>query len=677
MRRLSAIMFTDMVGYSALTQENEALALQLLSEHRSILRPIFIKHSGREIETAGDSFFVEFNSAVEGTNCAIDIQETLNERNKSVKDKEKILLRIGLHIGDVVYMENHVHGDGVNIAARMEPLAKPGGICISEDVARQVRNKIPYEVIKIGAERLKNIAMPMDIYCVALPWVATEKSSSRKISRKRAIQFSFSFFVVAAIATLLFFLLDQREAAGTPHSKVRLAVLPFINISQDPNDVYFADGLTEELISSLSKIGGLNVIARTSIMKYKDRRMSIAEIGEELTVTTILDGSVRKFKDSARISIQLVDVRSEENIWADDYDLGMKDMLTVQSEIAEIISKKLQVRLVSSEKEQLARSTATNQEAYNEYLIGKHYLNQRTSESIQKSIGHFQNAVKFDSNFAIAYTNLAYAYTLMGVAGYGDEPKNVSVKKAREAANTALRLDSSLAEAHAAMGYLKFRVDWDWKGAEQYFRKAIELKPGYATAHEWFALYLAVQSKLDEALTEMNTALSLDPLSTSVNTGLARIYHFRGEKEKALSQIQKAFVLDSNYAEGHFTAGMTHMKFNNLSSAEHELKKAVELSHRRPVTLALLGINYWRQGKTKEANEILKELEKEPVNNDKLYAIASIKSNMGKIDEALEIYEKLAAEKFGILIYFKVEREMIDRHSNPRYDTILRKLGFE
>ena len=175
MRRLSAIMFTDMVGYSALTQSNEALALELLHEHRLILRPLFLKHSGREIETAGDSFFVEFNSAVEATECAIEIQSALHDRNVTNTVTRRITLRIGLHIGDVVYMDDHVHGDGVNIAARIEPLAPPGGICISEDVARQIRNKMQYRVRKIGAEKLKNISMPMDIYCIALPWLSNPK----------------------------------------------------------------------------------------------------------------------------------------------------------------------------------------------------------------------------------------------------------------------------------------------------------------------------------------------------------------------------------------------------------------------------------------------------------------------------------------------------------------------
>ena len=201
MRRLSAIMFTDMVGYSSLTQKNEALALELLDEHRKILRPIFPKHNGREIETAGDAFFVEFHSAVEASNCAIEIQTILHDRNKSEPEQQRhIRLRIGLHIGDVVYVDNHVHGDGVNIAARMEPLATPGGICISEDVARQIRNKISYPVIKLRDEKLKNISMPMDVYCISLPWV--ELTPQRKNQPKRTIPAKLVTFVAVSVVVL-------------------------------------------------------------------------------------------------------------------------------------------------------------------------------------------------------------------------------------------------------------------------------------------------------------------------------------------------------------------------------------------------------------------------------------------------------------------------------------------
>ena len=676
MRRLSAIMFTDMVGYSALTQKNEALALDLLEEHRKILRPFFGKHGGREIETAGDSFFVEFQSAVESTNCAIEIQTALNERNKTEPPERKILLRIGLHIGDVVYVDQQVHGDGVNIAARMEPLAQPGGICISEDVARQIRNKVPFPVIKLGEEKLKNISMPMDIYCIALPWLQPGKRVKRDISVKKIIPYFLGLLAIITIVTgTLFF--KSYNGKNSLHSKLRLAVLPLSNISNDAKDEYFADGMTEELISSLSKIGGLNVIARTSIMKYKTTDKDISKIGQELMVGSILEGSVRKFENKARVTVQLIDVSTQEHLWSMDYDRELKDIFMTQSEIAKNVANELKVRLVSSEKEQLEKGNTSNMMALQEYLVGKHLLNQRTSESIEGSVQHFEQSIKQDSSFALPYASLAYAYTLIGVAGYGNIPRATAEIKAKEAVMKALAIDETLAEAHAALGYIKFRIDWDWKGAEKELTRAIELKPSYATAHEWYALYLAIQTRLDEALKEIQKAYQLDPLSPSVNTGIARIYHFRNEPEKGLAQIKKALELDPNYAEAHFTAGMTYFKIKEYEKAETALEKAVELSGRRPVMLGVLGAIYGKTGRTDDMKKLLAELETAPVTNDKLYATSYIKASLGQTDEAFDILEKLLADKYGILIYLKVEKQFFPASLNPRYHQILARMGLE
>lgn len=678
MRRLSAIMFTDMVGYSALTQKNEALALDLLEEHRKLVRPFFEKHDGREIETAGDSFFVEFQSAVESTNCAIEIQTTLNERNKTEPAERQILLRIGLHIGDVVYVDQQVHGDGVNIAARMEPLAQPGGICISEDVARQIRNKVPFPVIKLGEEKLKNISMPMDIYCIALPWV--EPGKGKRVNRNFSVKKIAPYLLGLAAALVImagYFILKNSDGKNSLHSKLRVAVLPLSNISNDAKDEYFADGMTEELISSLSKIGGLNVIARTSIMKYKSTDKDISKIGQELMVGSILEGSVRKFENKARITVQLIDVSTQEHIWSMDYDRELKDIFMIQSEIAKNVAAELKVRLVSSEQEQLEKGSTGNMMALEEYLVGKNWLNHRTSESIQASVHHFERSIKQDSLFALPYASLAYAYTLIGVAGYGDIPRSTAEAKAKDAVMKALAIDETLAEAHAALGYIKFRIDWDWKGAEKELRRAIDLKPSYATAHEWYALFLAVHARLDEALKEMLKAYDLDPLSASVNTGIARIYHFRNESAKSLAQIKKALELDPNYAEAHFTAGMTYFKTKEYDKAAASVEEAVTLSGRRPVMLGVLGAIYGKMGKMNDAKKLLAELESAPVTNDKLYASSYIKASLGQIGEAFDILEKLVDDRYGILIYLKVEREFFPGSSNPRYQKMLAKMGLD
>ena len=676
MRRLSAIMFTDMVGYSALTQENEALALELLEEHRQLLRPYFAKHDGREIETAGDSFFVEFNSAVESANCAIEIQSALQKRNQAESAERRILLRIGLHIGDVVYIDDHVHGDGVNIAARLEPLAQPGGICISEDVARQIRNKIEYPVVQIGDEKLKNISMPVDIYCIALPWLSAHKRRATRHSRKKLITVTLVVLGIAlVIAAFLFF--KDKNGENTGHSKLRLAVLPLSNISNDTRDEYFADGMTEELISSLSRINGLNVIARTSIMKYKSTEKDISKIGDELMVGSILEGSVRKFENKARVTVQLIDVSTQEHLWSMDYDRELKDIFMIQSEIARNVASELKLRLVSADAERMTREHTSDMRAFQEYLIGKHFLNQRTSESIESSVQHFQTAIQIDSNFALPYASLAYAYTLIGVAGYGNIPREVAETKAREAVNKALAIDETLAEAHAALGYIKFRIDWDWKSAERELKRAIQLQPGYSTAHEWYALLLAVNERLDEALAEMLKAWQLDPLSPSVNTGLARIYYFRGEELKALQQVKKILEAEPGYAEAHFTAGMTYYKIKSYADATASLEIAVERSGRRPVILGFLSAAYYKSGKTEAAKKILDELESAPVTNDKLYAISFVKSTIGQIDESMDLLDSLYAQKYGLLIYSKVERNTFGGSNNPRFQQLLKKMGFE
>lgn len=674
MRRLAAIMFTDMVGYSALTQRNEALALELLSEHRAILRPFFDKHEGTEIETAGDSFFVEFNSAVEAVNCAIEVQNALHERNKKESADRKIIIRIGVHIGDVVHVDNHVHGDGVNLAARLEPKAQPGGICISEDVARQIRNKITYPVAQQGQEKLKNISMPMEIYRIDLPWLDPLPKVKMKSPRRTKLIAGISVAVIMGV--ILFLIVNNQGAIASPKTKFRLAVLPFKNISNNPQDEYFADGMTEELISSISKIGGLNVIARTSTMKYKQTSKDISQIGKELMVGTVLEGSVRKIDNKARITVQLIDAANQENLWSMDYDRELSDIFTIQSEIATSIAKELKVRLVQSEREQLDKSLTNSVPAYQEYLIGKHDLNQRTSGSIQSALGHFEKSVEEDPKFALPYTQIAYCYTLIGVAGYGNLPRPLVESKAKAAVMKALELDSTLAEGHAALGYMKFRIDWDWEGAEQELKRAIELKPGYATAHEWYALLLGIRVKLDPALREMQTALELDPLSPSVNNGVSRIYHFRNENKLAIEQAKKTLQLEPGYAEGHFAAGMSYFRLKDYKKSEEELKEAIKLSGRRPVMLGMLGRVLYATGRKKETSELLAELETPPVNNDKLYAIAIIKDVIGE-DSAFTIFNKLADEKYGIMIYLKVERRLFSKAEDPRFQALLAKMRLE
>ncbi len=282
-RRLAAIMFTDIVGYTSLSQRNEALALQLLERHQALLRPIFPKHGGREVKTIGDAFMIQFDSALAAVECAVEMQEAVHNHSRPASDT--LAMKVGIHVGDVVQSGQDVYGDAVNIASRIEPLAKGGEVCISEQVFDQVRNKVPFKLIKLAPHQLKNVAIPIDVYRVELPWEAQAMSM---------------------------------RAANLPAD--RIAVLPFVSMSLDQQDEFFADGLTEELIGSLALVKGLKVIARTSVMNYKNEKKNVSEIGRELGVGTVVEGSVRKAGNRIRVAVQVIDVNTEEHLWAEKYD---------------------------------------------------------------------------------------------------------------------------------------------------------------------------------------------------------------------------------------------------------------------------------------------------------------------------------------------------------------------
>jgi adenylate cyclase len=679
-RRLAAIMFTDMVGYSALAQKDESLALELLEEHRNILRLIFIKYSGREIDTAGDSFFVEFSSAVDAANCAIEIQKSLLTRNVSAEPEKQMRIRIGLHIGDVVQVGLNVHGDGVNIAARLEPLCTPEGVCLSEDFARAVQNKLEYPVVKKDEVILKNISSPMTIYCIELPWVKEKnlkKELKLKASRNKILKYAVPptlLIIIALVVLTVFYLVSP--STNINQMNARIAVLPFANIGPDEADDYFAEGITEEIISNLAKISGLDVIARTSIVKYKKTNQSINEIGNELNVGTILEGSVRKAEDKTRITVQLIDVQTQRHLWAETYDREMKDIFTIQSDIAMKVADGLKVQLLAKEKAQIEKAGTENMEAFRNYLLGNYYLNKRTGDAFIKAIEYFNTAIELDPEFAISYAGLANCYTLLGGAAYGNISKEDASSKAHEAVLKALELDETLAEAHASLGYIKFRFEWDWDKAEEEFKKAIELKPGYAQAHEWYALFLSLIRKSDKAVDEMKRAYELDPLSPSISTGVGRILHFAKRLDDAIAQFKKTIEMYPDYAEGHFALGMTYGSQRKLQNALDEIDEAIKLSNGRPVMIVTKGMIYGFSGKRKEALEVLNEIEKilypEPVSP---WYYASIYLSLGDKDKFFEYVNEALEQRDPLMVYFQNVAVYDSNFENdPRFDEVLKKM---
>jgi len=503
-RQLAAIMFTDMVGYTALSQEKEALAMQLLEEHRNLVRRFLQSHNGREVKTIGDAFFVEFGSALEAVRCAFAIQQSLYELNSDRAAERKILLRIGVHLGDVIHRKNDVYGDAVNVASRIEPLAKAGGICVTHQVYDSIRNKFEFPFVEIGEKMLKNVQLPVKVYEAKLPWEGETEQQKESLDRRR------------------------------------IAVMPLVNMISDPNEQYFADGMTEELISSVSKVRELSVISRTSAMHYKNQSKRATEIGKELKVGTLLEGSVRKAGNRVRIAVQLIDAEHDRHLWAENYDRTLEDVFTIQSEIASRVAEELRIQLLDSERRMLQERPTRSTEAYSCFLEGRELFRKGDEKSLREAVRLLEKAIEFDHSFARAYSELADCLLRLGNVGY--EPYLESIAKAKIPLKRALDCDPNLAEAHATHSTMLFNED-DLRSAEAEARMAIELNPSLPDAYSALSNVLMVKGEADETVRLVETYYRLDPLRPQYVVDLGTAYSYTGRESEALEHWKKTAEL--------------------------------------------------------------------------------------------------------------------------------------
>jgi TolB-like protein/Tfp pilus assembly protein PilF len=631
-------MFTDIVGYTALTQKNEALALRMLERHRKLLRPIFSKYGGREVKTIGDAFLLEFKSALNAVECATRMQMELKQRNASLPPPRGVNIRIGIHVGDVIYRGNDIYGDAVNIASRIEPLSPPGGICVTEQVFEHVRNKIDRPIVKMGDMQLKNVQLPMGVYRIVLPW--------------------------------------ETDASVTVHRSRRMAVLPFSNLSVRQEEDFLADGMTEELISTLSNIGNLRVIARTSVMKYRGSPRSVSEIGKELNVGFVLDGSVRVVGRKLRITVELIDCHTEEQLWSETFDGPFKKILEVQSDTAKRVAQTMNVRLLEAERQMIERKSTENAEAYTAYLKGRYNWNKRTPEGLENAIRFFRRATRLDSSFALAYAGIADCLSIMG--DYGYKPERTVFPRARESALRALELDDSVAEAHASLGLTMYDYYWDWSKSEVEFRKALELKPNYASAHQWYSILLAALGRMDSAIEEIEKALELDPLSVALRASSAGVYILGRRYQEALNQCRTATNLNPDFGQVYNYMGMAHLQMTRFDEAIREIKLAMTKPGAGMAEEAYLGFAYASAKKNMEAYGVIDKMREESANGYvPPIALAAIYSGLGSKDEAFDWLNKAYNEHSSDIISLKMNPIFDRLHDDPRFDALVRKLGLE
>ena len=584
MRKLAAIMFTDLVGYSALSQKNEALALELLEEHRQLLRPLFSQHNGTEIKTIGDAFLVEFASAVEAAHCAIAIQKMLVEHNASATAERHIMLRIGLHVGDVVIEDDDVLGDGVNIASRIEPLAQPGGICVTGTVADQVKNKIGLSLESLGEQRLKNIKEPVAVYRVVLPWEAGQAPA--KLARRKLSSLPWRTWagVVAVVAVIVLMIwrggivekaVPVWEPALGPKS---VAVLPFVNLSDSKEDEYFSDGMTEDILTHLTKLGDLSVIARTSVMQYKNTEKRVQEIAWELGVAAVVEGSVRRAGDRVRITSQLIDARTDEHLWAETYDRDLTDIFAIQSDVARNIAAALKAILSPEEMQRIERRPTESAAAYDYYLRAYEYERQSYDRKTLEIIGGlYEKAIAVDSNFAQAYARLGRNHAFMFWEGYDRSSQRLHL--ARIAVDQALRLKSDDPVVRVSNGYYYYWGSRDYSRAldEFYFARSVE--PGNGLHAENIAYVQRRLGEFEAALTNLKTALDYDPRSSRLHHEVGTIHRVLHRYDLAEQSFNRAIELVMDFS-GPFDrkARLKVERDGNTEAARQVLAEGVRLT---------------------------------------------------------------------------------------------------
>jgi adenylate cyclase len=637
-RRLAAIMFTDMAGFTELTQRNEQLAMGLLDEQRRIVRPLLAKHKGREVKTMGDAFLVEFASSLDAVTCAAEIQRTVKSSNERVPEGRRLLLRIGIHLGDVIHSGADVAGDAVNVASRIEPLAPPGGVCVTASVQASVLNKVPLRFESLGTPRLKNVLAPIEVFRLV----------GYGESRTRPYQAAMS-------------------------SSNRVAVLPFTNISLDKADEFFADGMTEEIISSLSRTQGLRVIARTSIMKYKGANKPISEIGRELGVGSIIEGSVRKSGDKVRITVQLVDTQDEEPKWSQEYDRKIIDVFEIQSDVAKRVAEALRVQVLGPTGGE--GKPTSNPQAYVDYLRGRQAWNKRTEEGLRQAIGFFQGALEADGGYAKAYSGLADSYATLALLEF--VAPNEAYPKAKGAIGKALSLDPNLAETHTSLGLIRFQYDWDWNGAEEEFKEAIRINPSHAPAHQYFADYLKAMGRFEEALSEVAKAQELDPLNLSINTGVGHVLYLSRQFDKAIEQYKRTVDLDPSFTLTHIWFGRPYLEKGMYAEAISELETGVKLSGEGTLALAMLGHGLASPGNKEEALRILDKLnERSKTRYVPSYWIAVIYNGFRDRERVLSWLKKAFEERSSWLVWSNVEPRFDWLRSDPDFESLMKAMNF-
>ena len=567
-RKLSAIFSADVAGYSRLMGEDEAATVEAITTCREIMGGLIRQHRGRVVDSPGDNILAEFASVVDAVQCAVAVQKEFQARNAELPENRRMEFRIGINLGDVIEEEDRIYGDGVNIAARLEALADPGGICVSKTAFDHIETKLPLGYEYLGDQTVKNIARPVGAYRVLMePRVTVagevEKKKAVPVGRRKAILaggVALALVVIAALIWNYYFRPPPMEVASVEKmafplpEKPSIAVLPFSNLSGDPTQDYIADGISENIISALSKISEMFVIASNSTFTYKGKPVKIQQVSEELGVRYVLEGSAQKIGKRVRITAQLIDATTGHHLWSEKYDRDLKDLFALQDEITQKIIVELQVKLTEGEQARVSHKSTTNLEAWSYAVRGLKLFERTSKENNAKAMELLERAVELDPGYVWAWVRLAWTH-LVASKGWSQSPSE-SFKKAVEISQKALALDESDSDVHALLGNVYLRQK-RYEQAITEGEKSIALGPTNAQAHVLLAVSMNAVGRFDDAIELVKRAMRLHPYYPAYYLQwLGGAYRMTGRYEEALTVYKQ--LLDRSL-KGEFPAFAPHL----------------------------------------------------------------------------------------------------------------------
>jgi adenylate cyclase len=625
--RLAALWFADLAGYSDLASRDEEAAVRLAETFQQSVREAVAERGGRVVKSMGDGAMAAFASTRAAIAAAVALQRDFPSP-----------IRIGVHVADMVSLpDGDLYGDGVNVAARLQTEADPGQILVSEDVWRQMRQRPGFAFEPMGERRLKGVGA-VTTYEVR----ETDRSGVELGGSTRTL------------------------AEGIEPS---IAVLPFANMSGDPENVFFAEGVTEDIITALSRIHGVKVISRTSAMRYRNTSKSLREIGTELGVATILEGSVRRHGDRVRIVAQLNDSRTDAHVWAETYDRKLEDIFAIQTDVASQIASALEVSLSPGERARIAGRRTENGEAYELYLQGRYHWNQRTRTGLEKAIGLFQRALELDPDFPLAHTGLADVYAV--IPTYAAVSMRESCAKAAAAAECALAIDPLLGEAHAVLGSVA-AAEWRWEEADRHYRRALELAPGYATAHQWFGECCVFRGRIGEAIERLRRAQELDPHSLIIRTAAARPFLAAGRYDEAVRQLRRVLAVAPDYPHANALLTVAYHAMGRHEDSIETLARSLVIPWLDAAAVEQLRNAYREKGLESYLRLAAEAVEEK--GGPSTY-LAALYASLGEADRAIGVLERACDEHDPTLRSLRAEPMLALLREDPRFARLLERVG--